>query len=98
MKTKAFALLLTLLLVFTVSMAVSAETMPSGETAIVQVNEVSGQGEALSQAGESGEDDALAVPEPPKSTNTPYFIGAGIAVLVFIGVAFYCKYNGNKIL
>lgn len=30
-----------------------------------------------------------------KSNNTPYFVGAVIAVIVFIGVALYCKFNGN---
>jgi hypothetical protein len=37
-------------------------------------------------------------PEQPeeKKGNTAYFIGAGIAVLLFIGVAFYCRANGKK--
>ena len=48
---------------------------------------------------ETGEDiAALEEEQPPasKNTNTPYFIGAGIAVLLFIGVALYCRANGNR--
>lgn len=30
------------------------------------------------------------------SGNGPYFLGAGIAVLVFIGVAIFCKFKGNQ--
>lgn len=28
--------------------------------------------------------------------NGPYFVGAGIAVLVFIGVVIFCKFKGNQ--
>lgn len=35
-------------------------------------------------------------PVQRKSSNTPYLVGAGIAVLLFIGVALYCRANGNK--
>ncbi len=28
--------------------------------------------------------------------NGPYFVGAGIAVLVFIGVVVFCKFKGNQ--
>ena len=32
-----------------------------------------------------------------KQSNTlPYFVGAGIAVIVFIGVAVFCKFKGNR--
>ena len=34
--------------------------------------------------------------EAERDSNIPYFIGAGIAVLVFIGVAVFCKYKGNN--
>lgn len=34
-------------------------------------------------------------PSSNKGSNTPYFVGAVIAVLVFIGVALYCKFNGG---
>lgn len=34
--------------------------------------------------------------EPERDSNIPYFIGAGIAVLVFIGVAVFCKYKGTN--
>jgi uncharacterized membrane protein len=47
---------------------------------------------AQPEAEEAAEEPA----EPIDSGNTPYFIGAVIAVLVFLGVAFYCKTNGNK--
>lgn len=40
---------------------------------------------------QDNQEEALA----PRSSNTPYFIGAVIAVLVLIGVALYCKFNGN---
>lgn len=34
--------------------------------------------------------------ESEQSGNTPYFIGAGVAVLVFIGVAVFCKIKGKN--
>jgi len=44
------------------------------------------------QAAEETQTDSA----PQKSNNTPFFIGAGIAVLLFIGVALYCKANCYK--
>ena len=38
-----------------------------------------------------------ATAEPPAAAgNGPYFLGAGIAVLVLIGVAVFCKFKGNR--
>ena len=35
--------------------------------------------------------------EPPATAgNGPYFLGAGIAVLVLIGVAIFCKFKGDR--
>lgn len=34
--------------------------------------------------------------EQQASDNTPYFVGAGIAVLVFVGVAVFCKIKGKN--
>lgn len=34
--------------------------------------------------------------ESAQSGNTPYFIGAGVAVLIFIGVAVFCKIKGKN--
>ena len=31
-----------------------------------------------------------------KNANTPYFVGAVIAILVFAGVAVYCRQNGTQ--
>lgn len=53
--------------------------------------------EAPDGEGQAAEETQTA-PTPQKSGNTPFFIGAGIAVLLFIGVALYCKANGNKTL
>lgn len=54
----------------------------------------SSQPEAPEDARDQGsqEEDAPAA----RGSNTPYFVGAVIAVLVLIGVALYCKYNGRK--
>ena len=32
----------------------------------------------------------------PLAGNGPYFLGAGIAVLVLIGVAIFCKFKGER--
>jgi len=34
--------------------------------------------------------------EPQRKSNTPYFVGAGFAVLIFIGVAVVCKIKGRN--
>lgn len=40
---------------------------------------------------------AYAAAEPPAAAgNGPYFLGAGIAVLVLIGVAVFCKIKGDR--
>ena len=122
MKKKAslITLLLALMLVFSVSMAVSASPVPNaaGETtAISQAETVapasddlenpgadSSAVQGVSPTGPEAPDGEQAAEEtqtdsaPQKSNNTPFFIGAGIAVLLFIGVALYCKANGNKSL
>jgi|GEM_PF-5728236 len=35
-------------------------------------------------------------PQPAKSSNTPYLVGAVLAVALFIGVAVFCKFKGNR--
>ena len=83
MKTKMLlAFALSLMLLFSVSSAAFAEAVPIEEASIVQA--------------ETPTQDELPAVSPQTGGNTPYFIGAGIAVLVFVGVAFYCKHNGNK--
>jgi len=71
------------------------EDSAAGRPVVLEGSEVQdGGGEQ-----ETGEDIApLEEEQPPasKNTNTPYFIGAGIAVLLFIGVALYCRANGNR--
>ena len=98
---KLITFALALMLIFSLGMAVSAETAPvSGEN--ISITHVDGV-EAPEEGEAPAEDEIMPVempetPAPKKSGNSPYFIGAGIAVLVFIGVAFYCKTNGNKTL
>ncbi len=94
------ALVLTLVLVVSLSMAVYAQTMPATAVGDTQADtqaiteSTAEQGEAPAQPEEP--EDAEPETTSPGGGNTPYFIGAGIAVLVFLGVAFYCKTNGNK--
>ena len=35
-------------------------------------------------------------PATPRNSNTPFFAGAGIALLAFAGVAVFCRIKGNK--
>lgn len=35
-------------------------------------------------------------PQPQKNSNTPYLVGAVLAVVLFIGVAVFCKFKGNR--
>lgn len=49
-----------------------------------------------STSPEQESDSVAAEQQPERDSNIPYFIGAGIAVLVFIGVAVFCKYKGNN--
>lgn len=44
---------------------------------------------------EESQEEQQPQPARKKSNNTPYFVGAVIAVIVFIGVALYCKFNGG---
>lgn len=39
---------------------------------------------------------AYAAEPPAAAGNGPYFLGAGIAVLVLIGVAVFCKFKGDR--
>ena len=39
---------------------------------------------------------AYAETADPPAGNGPYFLGAGIAVLVLIGVAVFCKFKGDS--
>lgn len=36
------------------------------------------------------------VEQPAQGSNIPYYVGAGIAVLVFIGVTIFCKIKGRN--
>ncbi len=106
MKKTVISLALALMLLFTFTFAASAQDAPAADNAIVRLDDMTEQeapavqGEAPAQleapdADEAPAEDAAALTKPDK-TNTPYFIGAGLALLLFIGVAFYCKTNGNK--
>lgn len=44
---------------------------------------------------EESQEEQQTQPVRKESNNTPYFVGAVIAVIVFIGVALYCKFNGD---
>lgn len=44
---------------------------------------------------EESQEEQQPQPDRKKSSNTPYFVGAVIAVIIFIGVALYCKFNGG---
>lgn len=37
-----------------------------------------------------------AAERPAQGSNIPYYVGAGIAVLVFIGVTIFCKIKGRN--
>lgn len=38
----------------------------------------------------------VAAERPAQGSNMPYYVGAGIAVLVFIGVTIFCKIKGRN--
>jgi len=87
-KTRFFAILLALSLIFSISMAVYASD-----------DSHEGAPEIIAPEGDYApdtEEDGAAATTPARSSNTPLFVGAGIAVLMFIGVAIYCKTHGNK--
>lgn len=117
MKKKITTLMLALLLVFSISMVVSAASPQSGDAAGVLQSETvvpsSNRGESVSADSpavqgettngpearkeiESVAEEAQLASASHKNNNTPFFIGAGIAVVLFIGVALYCRANGNK--
>ncbi len=107
MKKTVISLALALLLLASFSVLASAQAAPAeGEqTTVVQLDDMTPPEQAESELPASQEEDPAQPSESatqetpaatPESGNTPYFIGAAIAVLVFIGVAFYCKSNGNK--
>ena len=41
-------------------------------------------------------EEMVAIPQSSVNTNSPFFVGAGIALATFIGVAIFCKFKGNK--
>ena len=91
MKTKiVITLVLALVLIFSMSLAVAASTAPGVQPPGLQMANTPDQGEAPVP------EELPAPPVTQRSSNTPYFIGAGIAILLFIGVAIYCKKHGNK--
>jgi len=99
MKAKSIVtFVLVLVFIFSMSMSVSAEAAPSVATPGLRLVDL----DTPSQ-GEAPEleiiPEGLTPPSAPQgSSNTPYFVGAGIAILLFIGVAVYCKKHGNKTL
>lgn len=75
---------------------------PGNETGVSSMEDSAADMPVVIEDGseqDTGEDMAALEAEEPtvtKSNNTPYFIGAGIAVLLFVGVALYCRANGNR--
>ena len=88
--TKLLALVLTITLVFALGISVHASADVGGEITQSQVS-----AEAYYPTIEE-ESAAVAAPTQTRSSNTPFFIGALLAVLMFAGVALYCKARGNK--
>jgi hypothetical protein len=96
-KTRFFTLVFILLLVLSVGMAVFASASPDviGETAKgIAISEGSGDAD-ISEVEEGSAAEAAST---KTGGNTPLFIGAGLAVLMFAGVAVYCKTHGKKTL
>ena len=97
MKAKSLiTLALALVFLFSMSIAVSADTAPSGESPGIQVVDFDAPGQGEAPIHEIISEEESVPPAPQGSSNTPYFVGAVIAVLLFIGVAIYCKKHGNK--
>lgn len=75
---------------------VSSESGESGndeDSVLALTSEEAG----ASQLEESSAELPETTPEKADdSSNTPYFIGAGIAVLVFLGVFVFCKIKGKN--
>lgn len=47
-------------------------------------------------AGDPEPDAAAGAEQPGEDSDMPYFIGAGAAVLLLIGVTVFCKYKGTN--
>ena len=85
---RIFVLVLTAMLVLSVGVTVLAAAQTSGEYA---------QSRATNYPAIEEERAATAAPiAPARSSNSPFFVGAVLAALMFIGVALYCKAKGNK--
>lgn len=96
-KTPLLSLLLALLIIFSISMEVSAAQITGDEERnITDISAVQGESPSVPEAQDGLEFDAESAYTPQKSNNAPFFIGAVIAVLMFAGVALYCNKNGNK--
>jgi len=87
---KLLALVLTITLLFALGISVYASADAGGEIALPQENS-----EAYYPAVEE-ESAAVAAPTQTRSSNAPFFIGALLAVIMFAGVALYCKAKGNR--
>lgn len=67
----------------------------SSETFVSQEDPTpSGQSEISEDARE--QDNQAEEAPNRRNSNTPYFVGAVIAVMILIGVALYCRFNGRK--
>jgi len=93
---KVLSLALILLLILSLSVAASAEALPSVETNIIQPDGFDTYGPGEAATGEESAPTEIPASPPPQNSNTPFFIGALISVLIFLGVALYCKAKGNK--
>lgn len=99
MKKKApfISLLFAFLLMFSVSMAASAAPVSVGlENSRADISTIQGETPSEPEASDGVQSEAETASAPSKNNNTPFFMGAGIAVLMFVGVALYCKKNGHK--
>ena len=106
-KTKLLSMILTILLIFSIGMPVYASSSLENDSYLAEISESASAHtydiDAASEEHLKGFD--LENQENENNTqgeassqgsNAPFFIGAIISVLLFIGVALYCKFNGNK--
>jgi hypothetical protein len=109
MKKEMFSVVVAILLLFTLMFVASAQEAPDETTAVIQLDDTTvpeqaepespGQPDVFPPRMETTDaNETLAgnAPESLKKSNTPYFIGAGIALVLFACVSVYCKRSGSK--
>jgi hypothetical protein len=80
-----------------ISMGVTAfASVPEEPSPQTNTSQSAYQSESFPDGNQAENTESLATEAPPKKSDAPLFVGAGISVIVFGGVVVFCKMKGNR--